>query len=230
MSMLAERKRKRKWGLNPQGNLWSKDTSSFGQKMLARMGWKEGQGLGRNEDGQTSVIRVSYKSDMNGMGYKESDESSVQQDDFNTLLKQLSNTTDVDVKQPHQLKSLEQKSQNSRARVHYKKFTRGKDLSQYSERDLANIFGKKKLTAGGVVEEEEPVSMGNGDSAYSNLIGRGSMADYFKNKMPNFQTFGLGFNGATNNDNGDISDSSSSKAGEAVGDMKSKKKEKIKGG
>ena len=34
--------------------------------MLERMGWKSGKGLGANEDGQTSHVKVSKKNDNIG--------------------------------------------------------------------------------------------------------------------------------------------------------------------
>ena len=35
------------------------DSSNIGSKMLQRMGWKEGLGLGKSNQGRTSIIEVS---------------------------------------------------------------------------------------------------------------------------------------------------------------------------
>lgn len=34
------------------------DSSNIGNKMLQKMGWKEGLGLGRSNQGRTSIIEV----------------------------------------------------------------------------------------------------------------------------------------------------------------------------
>ena len=49
------------------------DTSSFGRKMLEKMGWKTGQGLGLNNDGTTTHIKISVKDDNLGIGASQKD-------------------------------------------------------------------------------------------------------------------------------------------------------------
>ena len=49
------------------------DSSSFGRKMLEKMGWKSGQGLGLNNDGTTSHIKIAVKDDNLGIGASQKD-------------------------------------------------------------------------------------------------------------------------------------------------------------
>lgn len=42
------------------------DETKYGQKMLEKMGWKKGKGLGANEDGMTNHLKVSLKNDKKG--------------------------------------------------------------------------------------------------------------------------------------------------------------------
>ncbi|XP_020494530.2 PIN2/TERF1-interacting telomerase inhibitor 1 [Labrus bergylta] len=156
MSMLAEPKRKQKWSVDPRNSAWSKDDSKFGQKMLERMGWSKGKGLGRSEQGSTDHIKVKVKNNNYGLGTSASYEDNwiAHQDDFNELLAQLNNChgqNNTTVKEPPSEEqkgfSLEAKSKTSKKRVHYMKFTKGKDLSSRTETDLNCIFGKRGRSA-----------------------------------------------------------------------------------
>lgn len=203
------------------------DDSRFGTKMLEKMGWSKGRGLGAKEDGSQEFVRVRFKNDAEGLGYEARDDQwTVHEEGFNGLLKALNGeenneneanggvgSASEDEARPmgfgfkpepvvasaksKSLKekisgvSLEEKSKFSKARVHYKKFTRGKDLAQYSEKDLANIFGKKVTEAIDnpvqICPEPEPVEEEkqlNPNFGGVQTVSTGlSVSDYFRMKM-----------------------------------------------
>ncbi|CAI9552184.1 unnamed protein product [Staurois parvus] len=68
MAMLAEPRRKQKWSVDPRNSTWSKDDSKFGQKMLEKMGWSKGKGLGAQEQGSTEHVKVQVKNNTLGLG------------------------------------------------------------------------------------------------------------------------------------------------------------------
>ena len=46
------------------GNMWSNDQDKFGQKLMEKMGWSQGKGLGANEDGRVQVLGAGWSSWM----------------------------------------------------------------------------------------------------------------------------------------------------------------------
>ena len=80
---LAEPRRRQKWTLNPRGNLWANDESKFGQKLMEKMGWEKGTGLGANQDGMVDHITLKHKDNTKGVGFKGHDDTWLaHQDDF----------------------------------------------------------------------------------------------------------------------------------------------------
>lgn len=191
--------------------------------MLEKMGWSKGKGLGAKLDGQLDFIKVSHKGDQKGVGFKDRDDQwTTHESNFNSLLSSFKSTENSDQEDQQSQDcavqhfqseektskkekdekvelfsgvSLEEQSKNSRARVHYKKFTRGKDLARYSEKDLANIFGKKSLKKNAAADEPtaESAEDDKADEYNENTPNFGittietgtTIADYFKNKMKN---------------------------------------------
>lgn len=104
-------------------------------KLLERMGWKKGNGLGREQQGNLEFIQVRYKNNAVGLGYDrlKDNQWTENESNFNELLQNLNNNQEesLDTKPTKPLKSLEEMSKKSRARVHYKKFTKGKDVFKY---------------------------------------------------------------------------------------------------
>ena len=53
---------------NPNGTLWANNKDKLGAKLLAKWGWTEGKGLGKNENGMTEHVKVTKKDDNTGVG------------------------------------------------------------------------------------------------------------------------------------------------------------------
>uniref|UniRef100_U9T7D0 G-patch domain-containing protein n=1 Tax=Rhizophagus irregularis (strain DAOM 181602 / DAOM 197198 / MUCL 43194) TaxID=747089 RepID=U9T7D0_RHIID len=65
---LAGPKIKQRIPADPRNLTWSNDKTQFGYKMLSKMGWSPGKGLGINEDGEKEYIKPSFKQDNLGIG------------------------------------------------------------------------------------------------------------------------------------------------------------------
>lgn len=123
------------------------------------------------------------------MGYKDIEGWTEHDQNFSNFLGSLNGVTE---KAEDEIKvgSLEKKVQKCKSRINYHKFTKAKDLSRYSEKDLANIFGKKSFKENKIeIEAEVSQEMTTGNSEDIDgemLVNKGSMADYFRKKLPNF--------------------------------------------
>ncbi|KAF0708250.1 hypothetical protein AaE_013292 [Aphanomyces astaci] len=51
-----------------QNKAWASDTSKFGYKMLEKMGWKAGQGVGKDLQGQATHVTIVKRTDGLGIG------------------------------------------------------------------------------------------------------------------------------------------------------------------
>jgi Pin2-interacting protein X1 len=67
---LAGEKVKQRISMDPNNLHWSNDTSKFGFRMMAKMGWAPGKGLGVNEDGKQQHVKIKLKDDNLGLGAK----------------------------------------------------------------------------------------------------------------------------------------------------------------
>nr|XP_016814575.1 PIN2/TERF1-interacting telomerase inhibitor 1 isoform X2 [Pan troglodytes] len=148
-------RRKQKWAVDPQNTAWSNDDSKFGQRMLEKMGWSKGK-----------------------------DNWIAHQDDFNQLLAELNTchgqeTADSSDKKEKKSFSLEEKSKISKNRVHYMKFTKGKDLSSRSKTDLDCIFGKRQSKK----TPEGDASPSTSDENETTTTSAFTIQEYFAKRM-----------------------------------------------
>ncbi|NXD68293.1 PINX1 inhibitor, partial [Eolophus roseicapillus] len=180
-------RRRQKWSVDPRNSAWSKDESKFGQKMLEKMGWSKGKGLGAQEQGNTEHIKVQVKNNTLGLGATINYEDNwiAHQDDFNQLLAELNDChgqgeTESSVNNQKKTFSLVEKSKSSKKRVHYMKFAKGKDLSSRSEGDLSCIFGKRQKSLKG---QQGNCCLSEPADGYNTVKSVLTVQEYFAKRM-----------------------------------------------
>ena len=146
MGLLAETRHKQKWSVDPNNINWKKKSKkeSFGHKLMSKMGWSDGQGLGKNSDGMLNHISAKVKNNNHGIGCdaKFDREYTAGQDEFNAVLKMLNDNDSSDLANQRREKkrTVTRKALNSR-------FVKAKDLSAAGAGDMAAIFGGADIFA-----------------------------------------------------------------------------------
>ncbi|CAF1192920.1 unnamed protein product [Adineta steineri] len=172
---------------------WVEDDNKFGKKMLEKMGWTSGVGLGKNENGRTEHIDMKFKSNMKGVGFvngKYDDTWIAHSQSFDSVLEQLQQSHPTS--SPSSIHNFAQTVQQTNTRFNYKKQSSGKDLSSRSNHELDCIFGrnKKNIKTNSTDNETKQQSDNDDDDEKKNeklsdnlyVTSKQSITDYFKDK------------------------------------------------
>ncbi|KAJ2650129.1 hypothetical protein IWW40_002675 [Coemansia sp. RSA 1250] len=174
---LSEQKSRIMYAADPRNLNWSQDKSRFGFKMLEKMGWSEGKGLGLNEDGNKEHIKIKLKTNSFGIG---ADKKTIRNwlantDGFSQLLDRLNAESPSTSDNQEAPKAPERMGSRM---SHRAKFRRMKQMAVRDERGLQEILGVRVDKS----DEPEPVQSirpPKDNTVVANL----SATDYFAQKM-----------------------------------------------
>ncbi|OAA49348.1 PinX1- protein [Metarhizium rileyi] len=134
MGLLAEKQSRSRINKDPNNTKWTRDTKTFGQKILRAQGWEPGQYLGVQDAvyselhtaANASYIRVSLKDDMKGLGYDRAKEDKVTGlDVFSDLLSRLNGKSEESIEVDKQARLVVRTSRYAEARWGPMRFIRG---------------------------------------------------------------------------------------------------------
>lgn len=148
---------------------------------MKQMGWTEGKGLGKNEDGMPDFIRPKKKVNTKGIGFNGVDDRWIEhQEAFDILLSNLNDGNPA--AKEDKLIGVEERAYKLGGRVHYSKFLKGKDLSQKKKEDLNAIVVKRKKNDAENVQEAD--ATGQEDlSGLKTHTSSMSYQEYFAQRM-----------------------------------------------
>ncbi|KAK2592033.1 telomerase inhibitor [Conoideocrella luteorostrata] len=134
MGLLAENKSRCKINKDPNNTKWTRDTTTFGQKILRAQGWQPGQFLGAQDAAHSdfhgaanaSYIRVALKDDMKGLGFNNAKQDQVTGlDVFSDLLSRLNGKSEDDIQSDQQSRLVMKTHQYVEAKWGPMRFVRG---------------------------------------------------------------------------------------------------------
>ncbi|KAJ3163338.1 PIN2/TERF1-interacting telomerase inhibitor 1 [Geranomyces variabilis] len=197
---LAGPRTKQRIGLDPQNRAWKDDKSKFGLKMMQKMGWTEGKGLGINEDGQKEHVKVRLKENNLGLGAdrRTIDNWLDNNSAFDALLKGMAGNEDVaagatttttttteTVVEQTEVAAAPAPAAVSGRLYHRQKFRRNKAVSGFNAEQLSMILGVKHTPTAAPDEpspEAESPSEAVQDHPLLKVAGT-TVQDYFAQKM-----------------------------------------------
>ncbi|PIA14349.1 G-patch-domain-containing protein [Coemansia reversa NRRL 1564] len=196
---LSEQKNRVIYAPDPRNLGWSQDKNRFGFKMLEKMGWSEGKGLGANEDGLKEHVKIKLKTNNHGIG---ADKKTIRNwlanaDGYSELLDRLNTELPTEeskkVEQPKNTEQVLNAANKQLGRLsHRAKFRRMKQMATKDVKGLQEIFGVRNTTVSTDLPTPQSAESGSGDEGDSSLrlttatVNAGiCVSDYFANKMAN---------------------------------------------
>jgi len=196
MGLLAGDRKKQRWSADPRGRKWAEDQNKISNKLMEKMGWKQGEGLGAKGDGMLTPIGVKYKMDNLGFGCTQKYDKQwvAHQDSFNDLLAGLSSeTTGKTESKPTMADKAEVSNLGTtgkKSKHRYHKFTKAKDLSKASAKDMEGIFGRSSVSeakaATEATKKEDEAKVDETQKfkqSEQHVTQKENVHDYFKRKM-----------------------------------------------
>jgi Pin2-interacting protein X1 len=164
------------------------DTSSFGRKMLEKMGWKSGQGLGLNCDGTTSHIKIALKDNTLGIGASIKDaeggwlnNSKSYQEVLDRLSKANNNDVDDDGKSKKTKKNDSKKS-NEKAADKLKVEKKSKKSSSRDEKSSKKKKSKKSSSSDDEKSSKKKSKKDSKDPVKQTVLKSAHRAKFIRNK------------------------------------------------
>ena len=173
------------------------DASAFGRKMLERMGWRPGSGLGANEDGSVAPLPVSFKDDLKGLGVRDEGKVAAREERwmetasaFQDVLSRLSPVGEQDEKGKGNEKEKEKRKEKGKGKEKQKEKEKEKEKERTKDKkERTKDKGKEKRNKDKIkkqrkekrstasARETEPASTGP-----AAMVRRAHRAKFMRNK------------------------------------------------
>lgn len=143
---LAETKFKRRIGDDPNNKNWSADKNGLGYRLLRKMGWTDGKGLGANLDGATKHVQFTACKDNLGIGAELNYEDKwiEQTASFDDLLKKLNDTNQIPAEAPENKKRSKKKKKEKKEKEKKEKEDEKNKIKKKSKKEKKKEPKKEK--------------------------------------------------------------------------------------